>query len=363
MRTILSLDLGRFNEKTHGGLFHETKGHLKTLSCQTTPKELGKILDEAKAAGATMVVFESQPGANQVADLVVARGMQALVANTHAEGFAWHSGESKSDKKDVHKLANMAFRGEIKGIVIPQTVERERRSLVHTREALVGDRTATMNRIRALGILNWVELPDGSACWSKGGIVGLKTLAADKTLGVSFRLSLRCFIAHITFLNKQIALVDGQLEALRAHLPRVKQLIAEVPGIGPCTADVVSAYLGDPLQTQVPARSAGAYFGLAPSRRQSGKTTINGPITRAGNSTARGCLVEAAHRAVATAAEWKALFLRITHGKDDRISRSKAMVAVARRLSVVCAVILRTGLAYDPERIMPKDTWGTASSA
>ena len=361
MRTMLSLDLGRFNEKTHGGLFHETKGHLKTFSCTTSPVHLGKLLDEAKAAGATEVVYESQAGANLVADMVHARGMKALVANTHAEGFAWRSGESKSDKKDVPKLANMAFRGEIQGIVIPQAVERERRSLVHTREALVGDRTAAMNRIRALGVLNWVALPEGSACWSKGGIADLKAMAEDTTLGLAFRVALSCFLGVIEFLNQKIDIVDKQLEALRENLPRVEQLIAEVPGIGPCTADVVSAYLGDPLQTQKPARSAGAFFGLAPSRRQSGKTTINGPITRAGNSTARGCLVEAAQRAVATAAEWKALYLRTTHGKDDRITRSKAMVAVARRLAVVCAVILRTGQAYDPERIMPKDTWANAS--
>jgi transposase len=363
MRTLLSLDLGRFNEKTHGGLFHETKGRLKTMSCQTTEDDLGKVLDQAKAAGAQMVVYESQPGAQLVADLVQARGMVALVANTHAEGFAWRSGESKSDRKDVPKLANMAFRGEIGGIVIPEPEDRERRTLVHAREALVGQRSATMNRVRALGVHHWIEMPDGSSCWSKSGLAGLAAMSKNLDFSRSFRASLAAFLRLIDMFNEEIEIFDKHLAVARKKLPRVVQLVAEVPGIGPCTADAVSAYLGNPLHTQVPARAAGAYFGLAPVRRQSGKTVINGRITRAGNSTARGYLVEAAQRAVATTAEWKALFLRMTHGKDDRISKSKAMVAVARRLAVVCAVILRTGTAYDPERIMPKDTWVAIGSA
>ena len=363
MRTLLSLDLGRFNEKTHGGLFHETKGHLKTMSCKTTPHDLGAVLDQAKAAGAQMVVFESQPGAHLVADLVHARGMVALVANTHAEGFAWRSGESKSDRKDVPKLANMAFRGEIAGIVIPEPEDRERRTLVHAREALVGERSATMNRIRALGVHHWIAMPEGPSCWSKSGLEGLTAMSKNADFPRSFRACLACYLRLIEMLNEEIKALDGHLAAARKQLPRVVQLVAEVPGIGPCTADAVSAYLGDPLHTQVPARAAGAYFGLAPARRQSGKTVINGRITRAGNHTARGYLVEAAQRAVATAAEWKALFLRMTHGKDDSITRCKAMVAVARRLAVVCAVILKTGNAYDPERIMPKETWATTVSA
>lgn len=361
MRTILALDLGRFNEKTHGGIFTEHQGLARRLKVATNAASLASVLDDAKANGVSAVVFESQPGAWQVADLVRARGMQAVIANTHDEGFAWRRGVSKSDEKDVSKLAGMHLRGEIRGISIPTDPERVRRSLVHSRQSLVKMRTATMNRIRALGIHHWVPLPEGNSCWTVAGRAVLSSLSQDKSLSLALRVGMSVHLAMLSSIEEQIQVIERTLDATRKELPRVRQLMDQVPGIGPCTADAITARIGDPDRTGLPARSAGALLGLTPSRRQSGKTVINGPITRHGDGAARGCLIEAAQRARTSAPEWKALYLRYTKGSDDPVCTGKAIVALARRLAVTCAAILRTGKTYDPELIMPRSSWDSAA--
>jgi transposase len=359
MLTILSLDLGRHNQKTHGAIFRQHSGRERRFTCATHADALNPIFVEAKAAGVTQVFFEAQPAAFRVADLVRSHGLTPVIANTHAEGFAARSRSTKSDKLDVDRLAGMALRGEIAGIHIPSAMDRERRSLVELRASLVSDQTATKNRIRGLAEQEWLTLAEGEACWTTAGLSALQTLAKSQDSSVQVRLEV--LLDQLDDVARAIRRLDRALAALRAKTPAAKRLLTEMPGFGPATTDAFLAFIGDPSQTGYSSRSAAAATGLAPTQRQSGKTTIAGPISKAGNATLRGYLVEAAQQATIRYPEWKALKRNFTKGRDDPISNGKAIVAVARRLAQTAAALLRSGTTYDPERITPKDTWATAT--
>jgi hypothetical protein len=55
MRSILALDLGRFNQKTHGAIFTDTAGRGNRFTCATNAESLQAMLIQAKAAGVTQV--------------------------------------------------------------------------------------------------------------------------------------------------------------------------------------------------------------------------------------------------------------------------------------------------------------------
>ena len=361
MRTILSLDLGRHNQKTHGATFTSADGRGRRFTCETNAKSLGVVFAQAKLSGVTQVFFEAQPAAFRVADLVLAHGLTPVIANTHAEGFAARARSTKSDKLDVDRLGGMALRGDITGIHVPEPIDRDRRSLVELRASLVADQTAAKNRIRGLAEQEWLTLPEGNACWTKEGLASLRTQSQDRRLGATLRVRLSVLLDQLRSLAQSIQRLDRSLTQLRKETPDAQRLLEEMPGFGPATTDAFIAFIGNPKTTGYSSRSAAAATGLNPTQRQSGKTLIPGPISKAGNATLRGYLVEAAQQAMIRYPEWQALRSHFTKGKDDPITTGKATVAVARRLALTAAALLRSGNPYDPERIMPKRTWPTVA--
>lgn len=357
MSSILALDLGRHNQKTHGAIFTQQSGRGNRFTCETNVTGLTQVFKEAKSAGVTAVYFEAQPAAFAVADLVLTLGLTPVIANTHDEGFAARARSTKSDKLDVDRLGKMAQMGDITGIHLPDAIDRDRRSLVELRASLVGDQTAAKNRIRGLAEQYWLEIPDGDACWNKEGLASLRVMTEDATLSPSLRVHLDILLNQLQNLAEQIDRANQALSELRKDTPAALRLVKEMPGFGPATTDAFMAFIGNPKETGYSSRSAAAATGLVPTQRQSGKTLIPGPISKAGNATLRGYLVEAAQQVVIRYPEWKALKERFTRGKDDPITKGKAIVAIARRIAVTAAALLRSGKPYNPEMIMPKKTW------
>ena len=71
----------------------------------------------------------------------------------------------------------------------------------------------------------------------------------------------------------------------------------------------------------------------------SGKSRYTGRITKAGRRDLRGAMVDAANHAIKTSEHWKAVFKQM----EPRMGRSKAVVAIARKLLVVVWHVLTKG--------------------
>jgi transposase len=281
-----------------------------------------------------------------VADTCAELGLAYAVANPMDEAWSWRKVKRKTDRDDALKLARMAALGELPTVPMPAKAAREYRALVQYRDRLVGRRTAAQNRIRALAQRHGVLLPAGHRAWTKAGL---------DLIGAPARPLAECgpedlwrgeLALELKELGSLMALVEeagARLDALGAGDERVK-LLRTIPGVGPRTAEVVVAHLGDATRFRT-AGAVSAYAGLVPRQFQSGAMDRTGRITRRGPALLRKALVEAAWLMLRYNG-WAARTLaRISKGQRTR--RKQALVAVARKLPVRCWAMLRHGTAWD----------------
>ena len=152
--------------------------------------------------------------------------------------------------------------------------------------------------------------------------------------------SLRCLLALLQHLSKQISCLDERIRAFAKNDKVVRHLMT-VPGVGPLTASAFVTAIDDPTKFSK-SRSVGAYFGLTPKRFQSGEVDHNSRISKCGDGLVRTYLFEAATTLLLRVNKWSALKawgLRL--GK--RSGMRKAVVAVARKLAVTMHAMWTTG--------------------
>jgi transposase len=138
----------------------------------------------------------------------------------------------------------------------------------------------------------------------------------------------------------QVALADRHLRSLARSSARARQLMT-VPAIGVVTSLAFLGTVDDPNRF-ARAGQVGAYVGLTPRRYQSGAMDYSGRISKCGDALTRGYLFEAAHillRRVKRPSALQAWGKRLA----TRIGWKKATVAVARKLAVIMARMLKDG--------------------
>ena len=106
-----------------------------------------------------------------------------------------------------------------------------------------------------------------------------------------------------------------------------------VPGVGAIVAVTYKTAIDDPVRFRK-SKDLGPYFGLTPSKYQSGEVDRTGRITKVGDVMVRTALFEAAHVILTRATRFstlKAWALRIAKQRGFK----RAKVALARKLAVV----------------------------
>ena len=94
-----------------------------------------------------------------------------------------------------------------------------------------------------------------------------------------------------------------------------------------------------------------AYLGLVPREYSSGERRCRGRITKAGNGRARWLLVEAAW-SILRYNKPETLVLRLWANRiATRRGKSRAAVALARRLAGILFAMLRDGTVYQPQQL------------
>lgn len=335
--TIIAIDLGRY--KSVACVYHRaTRAHeFRTLD--TTPAELDKLF--ARHPGG-LVVIEACANAGWAHDRAVAAGHAVKVANTAAESWKFTHLKRKTDHDDAKRLAELEAIGQLPTVALPDPATRQRRMLIATRQELVGQRVACQNRIRALFAGQGLPTPTGAKAWTVSGLAGIevqsKALAACAPDEL-WKGMLHLAVARYRSLAEQIAQTEARLDALSAT-DAATRLLETIPGMGPRTAEAVSAHLGDPKRF-ASAKQVGAYAGLVPKQYQSGVTDRKGRITRRGPGVLRKLLVECAWCMLRYNPWARAQYARLTGGGVSR--KKPAIVALARKILVRCWAMLRDG--------------------
>jgi transposase len=249
----------------------------------------------------------------------------------------------KTDRLDAAVLAEFLARDMIPEAFRPTQRQRAHRAMVRHRRHLKQSVTALKNKMRRIAADHNADRKDlfTAAGWAALQAVALRD--ADRFVLGQLHDGWR-------HLEGQLTALAARLKTFAASAPpkeaEARAKLATIPGVGPVTIDVVLSELGDVTRFRS-VKAVCAYAGLVPAVRQSGGKGKDLGITKTGSPLLRWALVEAAWRVVRQSAAWR----RVYDGIKRKAGGKKAVVAVARRLLVVMAAMLRDGTSYDFLRV------------
>ncbi|MFL6970664.1 MAG: transposase, partial [Xanthobacteraceae bacterium] len=131
----------------------------------------------------------------------------------------------------------------------------------------------------------------------------------------------------------------GRIETLEARIvdharhDAAARRLATIPGIGPITASLISAAVGDNIGAFKSARHFAAWLGLVPRQFSTGGKARLGRITKTGNREIRKLLVLGATSMVFRAAQWNSAAGVWVRGVLKRRPVRLATVALANKMA------------------------------
>lgn len=332
---IVALDLGKFNSVI---CEYDTDSRQHSFDkISTTPQTIHDLIVERQP---DRLVIEAGVQAGWIRDLTHALEVDLEVANTNDERWHWHRVKIKTDKTDALKLAKLSAAGELVTIDIPETSVRQWRSLIRFRQQVMRRRVACQNHIRSLFASQGKSLPVGRRAWAQASLAQIKkhgkplSRCADDQL---WRGELHEELRSYEHLVGQIQKVEHRLDRLACQNERV-QLVQTIPGVGSRLSEAIVAVIDQPERFKS-AKQVGAYVGLTPRVKQSGRQIRMGRISKSGNGLLRSLLVEVSWISQLHNPHFKVFYERIQRGSKTR--KKIAAVALARHILIVAWAMLR----------------------
>jgi transposase len=288
------------------------------------------------------VVMEACAGAHWLARKLNAMGHHArLISAQYVRPFVK---SNKNDYIDAEAICEAASRPTMR-FVEPRTEAQQLLAALHrTREGLVTERTATINRIHGLLLEFGIVVPASKATLRRlPDILALHDLQPRLTQLV-YRLH-----AHYEYLDQQIEEVERDLSSqLRADENAARLL--SIPGIGTITASLLASEIGSIAQ-YAGGRNFAASIGLVPRQHSTGgRSTLCG-ISKRGDKHLRHLLVQGA-RAVIQRVENRTD--RLGEWIRSMLTRRHSNIvacAVANKFARIAWAVLTRHTIYDAERL------------
>jgi transposase len=123
------------------------------------------------------------------------------------------------------------------------------------------------------------------------------------------------------------------------------RLLMSVPGVGAIVSLTFASAIDDPTRF-TSSKQVGAYFGLTPTKYQSGETDIDGRISKIGDASVRANLYEAAHVILSKPLKGCRALKSWAMKLAKRAGHKKAKVALARKLAVIMHRMLLDGMPF-----------------
>jgi transposase len=197
----------------------------------------------------------------------------------------------KTDRRDAMKLARLARAGELEPIYVPDAQDEAMRDLVRTREDAVCMQRQARQRLQALLLRNDVRYA-GKTAWTAAH---RRWIAELKMPSPVQQIAFEEYVQAVDEGRQRLERLEAAIAEHVAHWrwrPAVAALQA-LRGISMIHAVRIVAELGD-FRRFESARKLMSYLGLIPSEDSSGTRRRQGRITKAGNSSGRRAMVEAA---------------------------------------------------------------------
>jgi transposase len=279
----------------------------------------------------THVALEATYGWEWLAELLEEAGYDLHLAHP-LRTRAIAAARVKTDAIDARTLAQLLRAGMLPEAYIAPRELRDLRELLRHRATLTRMRSAVKNRVHAILAKHGIT-HEHSDLFGKGG----RAFLAALELRDAPRRRLDSLIALICDFDREIEQTTREIDE-RAKLDDRVDVLCQIRGVGPYTAMLVIAEIGD-ITRFARARKLCAWAGLTPTVRSSDGKARLGHITRQGSRPLRWALVEAAQHSVRGSGPLRQDFERIAKRRGRKIAK----VAVARKILTLCYYGLRDG--------------------
>ncbi len=355
--------------------------HKKTISaCAITPRdkelktfstftpELLKALDWLKSKGVTHVAMESTGVYwKPIYNLLEAEGFEILLVN--AKHIKQVPGR-KTDVKDAEWIADLLRHGLLSGSFIPDRDQRELRELVRYRRSLIDERGRELNRMEKVleganiklsavvsdisgvsarsmieAIISGIEDPMVLAALARGRMKK-KTEQLEQALvglvGPHQKMMLSAQLAHIDFLDSQIAGLDKEIEERMRPFEEEIALLCTMPGVARRSSEEILSEIGVDMDRFPTDDDLSSWAGMSPGNNESAGKRKSGKTT-GGNKHLRCALVQCAHAAART----KGTYFQAQYGRiASRRGAKRAAVAVGHSMLISCYHMLKKHESY-----------------
>jgi transposase len=258
-------------------------------------------------------------------------------------GRKYLSQTKKNDKTDAHTLAHLGLASKF----FAAPIKHRGRScqvdlaLIRSRDALVKARTQLINHARTIVKGFGERLPKCTAdAFSRKVRPHIPSDLKDALVPV---------LEQVESITDQIKEYDRKVEDLCNEKHPQTEILRQIPGVGYLTSLAFLLTLEDPRRFRK-SRKVGSFLGLVPRQHESGDKAPQLRITKAGNDYLRRLLVTSAQYILGFFGPDSALR---QHGKriedkGGKAAKKRAVVAVARKLSVLLHRLWLTGEVYEP---------------
>ena len=291
---------------------------------------------------ATRIVVEAGTHSPWISRQLESYGHEVVVANARKVRLIYDS-DCKNDRLDARMLARL---GRLDVSLLAPIRHRRAETqadlaLVRSREALVAARVKLVNVARGIVKASGGRLPKTTTAAFAGKTAGL--------IPPELQPALRPLLKSIQALSEQIERYDELIAKLADKKYPETRLLQQVNGIGPLISLTYVLTLDDPHRF-ANSRAVGCYLGLSPRQKESGSSSPQLGITKAGNGHLRWLLIQAAQYTLgpfgrdSRLRQWG---LELA-SRGGRRAKKRAVVAVARKLAVLLHRLWVTAEVYEP---------------
>ena len=238
----------------------------------------------------------------------------------------------KNDGNDAEAICEAVGRPNMRFVPVKSAEQQAVLALHRTRQGFVTERTAVINRIRALLTEFGVVLPQNAE------VVRRQASSGAEGLPVLARRMIEDLRAHLVLLDERIGTYDREIEALAKQSEPTRRLMS-IRGIGPLTAQAIVATVGNARDFES-GRQFAAWLGLTPRQHSSGGKSRLGHITKRGDAYLRGLLVQGARSALHTAVRHADRLSRWSISLQGRRGYRRAQVAIAAKNARIAWALL-----------------------
>ena len=347
--------------------------HTQVRTFATTTAGLLELADWLIAEGVTHIAMESTGVYWKPVFNILEGQLEVMLVNAH---HIKNVPGRKTDVKDAEWIAQLLAHGLLRPSLIPPPSVRELRDLTRQRTQLVRERATAANRIQK--VLEDANIKLASVASDVLGVSGramIRGLIAGENDPAALaqrarkrlrkkipqlcaalhgrvtdhhRFLLRTLLGQVEYLERLIEEFDGRIAAVMGPFAEAEARLRTIPGIGAQAAGVIVAETGADMSRFPTAGHLASWAGLCPGNDQSAGKRRSGKTTK-GSQWLRTTLVQVAWAAVHGKAT---IFGGLYRGWAKRMSRKKALVAVAHKILTLIHKLLKDRIDY-VERLAP----------